>query len=183
MKFFEHCSKFRNNDFIKFLKTKKYKLLDDLDDEIKVKEVKKTFNYFLNPSQKVNILQNMNKYFDINIKSNEFYLTVKELKYMVDLGMIIGSHGCNHEPLNALSNTQKKIEIIGSKKYLEKTLMKSIDFFCYPYGWKYSYDKESIKIIKSSGYKLAFNVEKRNVKKSDLKIRYEIPRFDTIDFL
>ncbi len=149
-KFFEICSKFNNEDFIKFSNTKKYSYLyNSVDDEAKVKEVKKIFNYFLNLSQKKQI----------------------------------GSHGYNHEPLNNLSIKKKKIEITGSKKFLEKKLKKDINYFCYPYGWKYSYDKSSIKLLKSSGYKFAFNVEKRIVKNSDLLNKYEIPRFDTIDFL
>ena len=183
-KFFEICSKFNNEDFIKFSNTKKYSYLyNSVDDEAKVKEVKKIFNYFLNLSQKKQILKYMNKFFDINIKSSQFYLTIKDLKYMIDLGMVIGSHGYNHEPLNNLSIKKKKIEITGSKKFLEKKLKKDINYFCYPYGWKYSYDKSSIKLLKSSGYKFAFNVEKRIVKNSDLLNKYEIPRFDTIDFL
>ena len=50
----------------------------------------------------------MNKFFDINIKSSKFYLTIKDLKYMIDLGMVIGSHGHNHEPLNNLSIKKRK---------------------------------------------------------------------------
>ena len=78
-----------------------------------------------------------------------------------------------------MTYTNQKKEIISSKKILEKKLNSKINFFCFPYGRKYSYDKNTLKILKDGGFKYSFSVESRDVSKKDLLKKFQLPRYDT----
>ena len=108
-KFFGLCTSFNEKNIYKFLKNKENnKYYKPLDDDNKKKEIKKIFNYYLSRNQRLKLLKSLNKYFDINVDSQNYYLNKNEIKYMKNLGMEIGSHGINHEPLNKLSYFEQK---------------------------------------------------------------------------
>jgi len=70
-------------------------------------------------------------------------------------------------------------EIKNSKIFLEKIINKNIDTFCYPYGGKISYNRNTLKILKKLKFKLAYTVEYRDINFKDIKNKpYELPRYD-----
>ena len=180
--FFNECAKLNDENIDLFLKKNdSNQYYKPLNDSKKNKDIKKVFNYCLSKNNRLKILKKLNNYFDINIKAEDYYLNKKEIKYMKNIGMEIGSHGINHEPLLNLNFDKQKNEILNSKLYLEKFLKKEIRYFCFPYGWKYSYNANTLKILKKSKYDLSFAVEKRPVNKKDILNKYELPRYDTND--
>lgn len=61
-------------------------------------------------------------------------LSWEEIKEMSEANMDFGAHTINHIDLTSASEIRMKEEIAGSKKIIEDSLGKPVDFFCYPYG-------------------------------------------------
>ena len=149
------------------------------NDELYKKEFKKIMNYYGDLKLKHKILDYLLKKFEIYIKPKDYYLNKKEIKYLSSLGMIIGSHSESHTLLSRLTYKEQFKEIKNSKIFLEKIINKNIDFFCYPYGGRISYNGNTLKILKKLKFKLAFSVEYRDIKFKDIKNKpYELPRYD-----
>lgn len=148
-------------------------------DEMYKKEFKKIMNYYGNLKFKHKILNYLLKKFEIDINPKDYYLNKKEIKYLSSLGMIIGSHSESHTLLSRLSYERQLKEIKNSKIFLEKIVNKSIDIFCYPYGGNISYNKNTLKILKTLKFKLAFSVEYKKITNKDIyDTPYELPRYD-----
>ena len=149
------------------------------NDELYKNEFKKIMNYYGNLKLKHKILDYLLKKFEIYIKPKDYYLNKKEIRYLSSLGMIIGSHSESHTLLSRLSFKKQFEEIKNSKIFLEKIINKNIDTFCYPYGGKISYNKNTLKILKKLKFKLAYTVEYRDINFKDIKNKpYELPRYD-----
>jgi peptidoglycan/xylan/chitin deacetylase (PgdA/CDA1 family) len=147
------------------------------NDDFYCKKFKKIFNYYGNLKVKSKILDYLLKKFDINIKPSDFYLNKKEIKYIAQLGMLIGSHGESHTLLSRLSYNQQYKEIKDSKLFLEKIVDKNIDIFCYPYGGNISYNNNTLKILKKLKFKISFSIGNKDICDM-LKEPYKLPRYD-----
>ena len=90
----------------------------------------------------------MIKKFNIKFKFSDIYLTQKQIKKMHEMGMIIGCHSTSHVPLSKLSYEKQFSEINQSKKFIEKITKKKCSHFCFPYGKKNSYNKNTLIILK-----------------------------------
>ncbi len=109
-----------------------------------------------------------------------FYLNEKDIKYIDKNGMIVGSHGFDHQVLSLKSFANQKKDISKSLKILSNILNKNIYYFCYPYGGLGSLNKDTIKILKMNKIKYSFNVNSKNwTLKSDKLL---IPRYDCNEF-
>ena len=149
------------------------------NDELYKNEFKKIMNYYGNLKLKHKILDYLLKKFEIYIKPKDYYLNKKELRHLSSLGMIIGSHSESHTLLSRLTFKKQFEEIKNSKIFLEKIINKNIDTFCYPYGGKISYNRNTLKILKKLKFKLAYTVEYRDINFKDIKNKpYELPRYD-----
>jgi len=118
---------------------------------------------------------------DESMFSRELYMSIDQIKCMVDCGMHIGSHGYDHYWLGSLSKNKQEVEI-----------KKSIDFIkgvggdinnwsiCYPYG---NYNQETISLLKDNGCKLGLTTEVNlaDVGNSINDDVYKLPRLDTND--
>lgn len=156
---------------------------NDHNDEIYKKRFKKIMNYYGDPKLKSKIFNYLLKKFEINVKPKDYYLNKKEIKYLVSLGMIIGSHSENHTLLSKLSYKKQFSELKNSKVFLEKIINKKVDTFCYPYGKKLSYNYHTLKILKQLKYKLAYSIEYRDISLKDIQKKpYELPRYDCTSF-
>ena len=156
---------------------------NDHNDEIYKKRFKKIMNYYGDPKLKSKIFDYLLKKFEINVKPKDYYLNKKEIKYLVSLGMIIGSHSENHTLLSKLSYKKQFLELKNSKVFLEKIINKKVDTFCYPYGKKLSYNYHTLKILKQKKYKLAYSIEYRDISLKDIQKKpYELPRYDCTSF-
>tara|TARA_B100000579_G_C22746006_1_gene811541 strand:- start:356 stop:1249 length:894 start_codon:yes stop_codon:yes gene_type:complete len=151
---------------------------NQLDNENK-KEFKKIMNYYGDIKLKHKILSYLMQLFEINIHAKDYYLTAKEIKYMSKLGMIIGSHTESHTLLSRLNYKKQFNEIYKSKIFLEKIIKKKVDTFCYPYGGKLSYNKNTLRVLKKLKFKSAFVVNYRDITKNDIQNNlFELPRYD-----
>ena len=159
---------------------KRYKIAyNHQDDSSHKKEFKKIMNYYGDIKLKHKILNYLLNKFNINIKSKDYYLNKKEIKYISSLGMIIGSHSESHTLLSRLSYKKQYLEIKKSKVFLENIINKKVDIFCYPYGKKISYNKNTINILKKLKFKLAYSVEYKDITNKDIGYRpLELPRYD-----
>jgi len=73
----------------------------------------------------------------------------------------IGAHGLSHTRLNSISLSDAKIEIGGSKKYLENLLNKPIKMFSYSGGL---FNEKIKKIVQEEGYLGARTTKKFQIK-------------------
>jgi peptidoglycan/xylan/chitin deacetylase (PgdA/CDA1 family) len=155
---------------------KKYKV-DDQDQSIK--KFKKLMNFCGEINLRTKILNHLLKYFEINYKYSDYYLTKKEIRYLRYLGMIIGAHTETHSVLSRMNYKQQFKEINNCKKYLQNITNSEINLFCYPYGDKTSYNHNTIKILRKLKFKQAYSVLKKDISSYYLKNKYlELPRYD-----
>ena len=147
------------------------------------KNFKKIINYYGNINSTNIILRYLLKKFKIKYKFSDIYLSLKEIKQMKKMGMIIGCHSNSHIALSRLNYRSQLNEINNAKKFIEKIIKKNCDHFCYPFGRKNSYNKNTLKILKKLNFKFAYSVESRDARKKDLQSHsFELPRFDCNKF-
>jgi len=180
-----YLTKNRIYNFLNEIDKKKYKIIyENQTDSIYKKEFKKIMNYYGDIKLKHKILDYLLKKFEINIKSKDYYLNKKEIKYLSSLGMVIGAHTESHTLLSSFSYKKQFLEIKNSKVFLENVVNKKVDTFCYPYGSKLSYNKNTITILKRLNFKLAYNTEPRDIDFKDLQKKYlQLPRYDCNQFI
>lgn len=106
----------------------------------------------------------------------DLYMTEDDLLKMIAKGMAIGSHGCRHDWLDAMSPLEQKNDLLESFSFLkglgiaENQLMIS-----YPYG---GFNSDTISLCEEFGVSVGFTVESRsaNLAKDH---RLLLPRIDT----
>ncbi len=64
----------------------------------------------------------------------EGFLTKKDIKYLRSIGCIIGSHSKSHRDLSKVGKDLLNVELIESKKVLEKIIGEEVNHFSCPYG-------------------------------------------------
>ncbi len=112
------------------------------------KELRRLLNFYLKYEYRDIILDKlMTKYFDEKELFEETYLSVKELKEITKSGNILGSHTVHHPVLSRLSNEDQYKEIYESFEFLSKIYNMNYKSFCYPYGYKSSYNDITLKIL------------------------------------
>jgi peptidoglycan/xylan/chitin deacetylase (PgdA/CDA1 family) len=67
----------------------------------------------------------------------------------------IGGHGSTHTMLSALSPTEQRQEIDGSRTRLEAATGNAPTSFAYPYGTPESFDEATITLVQAAGYERA----------------------------
>lgn len=118
---------------------------------------------------------------DEGMFSRELYMSMDQIKCMVDNGMHFGSHGYDHYWLNSLSKDKQKIEIQKSLEFIKEIGGDTDNWtICYPYG---AYDEDTISILKENGCKLGMTTR---VGVADLEdkqgdVIFKLPRLDTND--
>ena len=118
---------------------------------------------------------------DEGMFSRELYMSMDQIKCMVDNGMHFGSHGYDHYWLNSLSKDKQKFEIQKSLEFIKEIGGDKDNWtICYPYG---AYDEDTISILKENGCKLGMTTR---VGVADLEdkqgdVIFKLPRLDTND--
>jgi len=160
---------------------------DDGDDELIADRVKLILNKFIHHNFRAPLLKYLfRKHFNgVRITVKEFYLTVDQINYLQESGMIIGSHAASHRVLSRLDVSEQEREIKDSFDYLnEVTGGLNIRTFCYPYGDKDSFNAESERLLEEAGCSFSFKVEPRSITSDDLlNRRQSLPRYDCNNFL
>ena len=131
------------------------------------KIINKLFNYFFLKKTQKQLFK-------------KFYLNRAEIKEMFNSGMILGGHSYSHKLLGNMNYRDQKYEIEKNINHLTKIIGKKINFFAYPYGGKFSFNNNTIKILKDKKIKFSFNTGDKYIKSS--KTLHNIPRFNCNKF-
>ena len=117
--------------------------------------------------------QNMNQF------AKELYMSIPDIKKLIENGMYVGSHGYSHEWLDKLKKSQIKKEIELSLKFLKKVGANIKNWImCYPFG---EYNQDVIDILKSKNCAISLT-GKSGMANLDPKKMLVLNRFDTNDY-
>ncbi len=111
--------------------------------------------------------------------SSELYMSVNEVRELVNNGMYVGSHGSMHYWLNKISKQEQEKDIKQSLKFLESVGASTTDWvMCYPYG---AYNDSTLSLLERFDAALGITTEVRVANlASDNPLT--LPRLDTNDF-
>ena len=146
------------------------------------RQLRRLLNYYVSYEYRDEILNNlMKKFFNEKELFKEVYLPVDDIKNLVQNGNIVGSHTVSHKVLSRLSYQDQYNEIRNSFDFIHSVIMQDYKSFCYPYGYRSSYNNDTLKILSE------LNVDDACVfdnKIQNNKIRkYELSRIDCNQFL
>lgn len=113
--------------------------------------------------------------------SRELYMTIDQLKCMVDCGMHVGSHGYDHYWLSSLPKEKQEFEIAKSIEFIKMVGGDADNWTIgYPYG---DYNEDTIAILKQHGCKMGFttHVALADLNSNEQDALYKIPRLDVND--
>lgn len=108
------------------------------------------------------------------------YISMEQLKEMAkDPLVTIGSHGVSHRVMTTLSVGEQELELVESKKTLQRIIGKSVDVYAYPHG---QFNSDTIKLLKKLNlYKAAFGVTGHPTNCFTESNRFDLPRFNIKD--
>jgi peptidoglycan/xylan/chitin deacetylase (PgdA/CDA1 family) len=108
------------------------------------------------------------------------YLDTAKVRAMAAAGMTFGYHTRSHRLLSRLSREEQEAELHAGVAWIRSLTGQTRVSFCYPWGGPHTYTRETVRILRDSGYSVAFNTVRRRVS-LDEDGRYELPRIDTRD--
>lgn len=118
---------------------------------------------------------------DESMFSRELYMSIDQIKCMVDCGMHIGSHGYNHYWLSSLPKDKQEFEIAKSIEFIGLVGGDPKNWTIgYPYG---DYNEDTITLLKKHGCKMGFTtrVAVANLDEEGSDALYKLPRLDVND--
>lgn len=113
--------------------------------------------------------------------SRELYMSVDQIRCMVDCGMHIGSHGYDHYWLSSLPKERQEYEIRKSIEFIGMVGGDTSNWtICYPYG---DYNDETISLLKQHGCRMGLTTDVAVADLGDVKgdSIFKLPRLDTND--
>lgn len=113
--------------------------------------------------------------------SRELYMSIDQIKCMVDCGMHIGSHGYDHYWLSSLSKEKQEFEIAKSIEFIDMVGGDPQNWtICYPYG---DYNADTIALLKQHGCKMGLTTDDAiaNLSEKESDSIFKLPRLDTND--
>ena len=113
--------------------------------------------------------------------SRELYMSIDQIKCMVDCGMHIGSHGYDHYWLSSLPKEKQEFEIAKSIEFIDAVGGDSKKWtICYPYG---DYNQDTIDLLKLHGCKMGLctKVDIANLGGDLQDSIFKLPRLDVND--
>lgn len=93
---------------------------------------------------------------EMPLENSNLFMTWEQAAEMQRAGMDIGSHGHSHEILSHLSIEEQRTELMTSKNLIEEHINVPVDALAYPVGGKNMYTKDTCRIARECGYKVAF---------------------------
>ena len=142
--------------------------------------IKKILNYSLNYERSNSITEELLTEFSLGMDLyDSLYLNQKEILELKNFGQIIGSHSFDHQILSSLSKPEQTSHIKHSLNFLRGFMPDDLKTFCYPYGYKMSYNKSTIKILNDLDFDYAFVFDNKKQISSN---KYEISRLDCNKF-
>lgn len=113
--------------------------------------------------------------------SRELYMSIDQIKCMVDCGMHIGSHGYDHYWLSSLPKEKQEFEIAKSIEFIDMVGGDSKNWtICYPYG---DYNQDTIDLLKQHGCKMGLctKVDVASLASDIPDSIFKLPRLDVND--
>lgn len=113
--------------------------------------------------------------------SRELYMSIDQIKCMVDCGMHIGSHGYDHYWLGSLSKEKQEFEISKSIEFIKMVGGNPNNWTIgYPYG---NYNEDTITLLKKHGCRMGFTtrVAVADLEEDGDDALYKLPRLDVND--
>ena len=111
----------------------------------------------------------------------KLYLSPSDLRVCQDAGLEIGVHGHSHRVLSRLTEEDQRIELGTCVDYLRQTCGLTEVHASYPYGIDGSWNDATRRVAASLGLASASTKVRAITKPSDLKARWELPRYDVRD--
>lgn len=160
---------------------------ENLQQEEILTDIKAKLNFYLSYAHQDEVMHSLLEYFDIEEKTvaASFYLQQNNAAAMQESGMYFGAHGYSHYVLSNLPAAEQHAELKASLQFVTDWLpAQQPPVFCYPYGYKNSYDQNSLQCLASLQVPIAFGVENRQVTLHDWQHhRLALPRLDCNRFL
>ena len=113
--------------------------------------------------------------------SRELYMSIDQIKCMVDCGMHIGSHGYDHYWLSSLPKEKQEFEIAKSIEFIGMVGGNPKNWtICYPYG---DYNQDTIGLLKEHGCKMGLctKVDVATLGSDIPDSIFKLPRLDVND--
>lgn len=104
-------------------------------------------------------------------------ITMEHLKEMAEDPLcIIGAHGLYHRPFRNYNAEESKISMEESKKWLEQTFGKKVEFFAFPFGRIVEVSKANIKTLSECDYSCGFSALDGSLKQKWFSGCWYLPR-------
>jgi carbamoyltransferase len=111
----------------------------------------------------------------------KLYLSASDLRKCQDADLEIGVHGHSHRVLSRLSEDEQRVELGTCVDFLRQTCGLTESHASYPYGIDGSWNEATKRVAASLGLASASTKVRAITKPSDLKARWELPRYDVRD--
>jgi peptidoglycan/xylan/chitin deacetylase (PgdA/CDA1 family) len=108
------------------------------------------------------------------------YLSASMIREMARAGMTFGYHTRQHRVLARLREDQQRAEIQDGVRWIRALTGQRSVPFCYPHGHAHAYTSHTVRILRDSGYAMAFTAV-RGLACLTSGARFELPRCDTRD--
>ena len=113
-------------------------------------------------------------------RSSHRVMTMEELKKLASTELLeIGAHSVTHPVLSRQPSATQRTEIVQSKAFLDDLLGRCVVSFSYPYGAPHHYTRETVEIVRESGFMHGCTTAGRRVQSTDSNL--ELPRINITD--
>ena len=109
------------------------------------------------------------------------YMSGDDIRRCQDAGLEIGGHGHQHRVHSRLSDAEQRTEIQTAADYLTQEFGLRRMSWSYPWGFAGTWNETTKQLLAESGFSSATTMIRAIVKPSDLRARWELPRFDVRD--
>ncbi|HLG58003.1 MAG TPA: carbamoyltransferase C-terminal domain-containing protein [Vicinamibacterales bacterium] len=113
--------------------------------------------------------------------ASKLYLSASDLRQCQDAGLEIGVHGHSHRVLSRLTGEEQRIELGTCVDHLREVCGLTDVHASYPYGIDGSWNEATKQVAAALGLASASTKVRAIVKPSDLRRRWELPRYDVRD--
>ena len=111
----------------------------------------------------------------------KLYLSADDLRRCQDAGLEIGVHGHSHRVLSRLTEEEQRVELGTCVDYLREVCGLTEVHASYPYGIDGSWNDATKRVAAALGLASASTKVRAITKPSDLRGRWELPRYDVRD--